>query len=193
MTAKMLELVRRALLYRKSATAAVVLHVESDLTDLYEHANGRRKRRTSSASSAAHSSNSRARLWQNRLQFSCLPSKSLRIWTACGHYSKLPFSQIPLHQIPFSQIHYDKCHYAKCNYAKLNYPICDCAKWVNNEGFNGFEGLLGFEGSKGSEGFEGFEGSEGSEGSEGFKSLEGFECNEGNWRFLVYLVEWGLT
>ena len=34
---QMLELVRRALLYRKSATAAVVLHVESDL---HEHANG---------------------------------------------------------------------------------------------------------------------------------------------------------
>ena len=33
----MIELVRRALLYRKSATAAVMLHVESDL---HEHANG---------------------------------------------------------------------------------------------------------------------------------------------------------
>ena len=36
----MLKLVRRALLYRKSATAAMVLHVESDL---HEHANGRRR------------------------------------------------------------------------------------------------------------------------------------------------------
>ena len=53
---QMLELVRRALLYRKSATAAVVLHVESNL---HEHANGRRKRCTSSVSSA-HSSRSRA-------------------------------------------------------------------------------------------------------------------------------------
>ena len=48
-----LELVRRAFLYRESATAVVVLLVESDLQ---EHASGRRKRRTSSASSAAHSS-----------------------------------------------------------------------------------------------------------------------------------------
>ena len=63
MTAKMLELVGRALLYRKSATAAVVLHVESDL---HEHANGRSKRRTSSVSSAPHSSNSRARLHKAR-------------------------------------------------------------------------------------------------------------------------------
>ena len=56
-----LELVRRALLYRKSVTAAVVLHVESDL---HEHANGRRKRRKSSASSAAHLSSSRA--WMHK-------------------------------------------------------------------------------------------------------------------------------
>ena len=54
----MLELVRRALLYRKNATPAVVLHVESDL---YEHANGHRKRRTCSASSAAHLRSSHAR------------------------------------------------------------------------------------------------------------------------------------
>ena len=62
---KMLELVWRALLrvYRKSATAAVMLHVESDL---HEHANGRRKRRTSSTSSATHSSSSRARLHNAR-------------------------------------------------------------------------------------------------------------------------------
>ena len=43
---QMLELVRRALLNRKSATAAVALHVESDL---HEHGNGRRKRAPSSA------------------------------------------------------------------------------------------------------------------------------------------------
>ena len=60
---QMLELVRRALLYRKSATAAVMLHVESDL---HEHANGRRKRRTTSTSRAAHSSSSCARLHNAR-------------------------------------------------------------------------------------------------------------------------------
>ena len=38
-----LELVRRALLYRESATAFVVLHLERDL---HEHANWCRKRRT---------------------------------------------------------------------------------------------------------------------------------------------------
>ena len=54
-----LELMRRALLYRESATAFVVWHVESDL---HEHANGCRKRRTSSASCAAHSSSSREQL-----------------------------------------------------------------------------------------------------------------------------------
>ena len=48
-----LELVRRALLYKESATAFVVLNLESDL---HEHANGCRKRRTSSASCTAHSS-----------------------------------------------------------------------------------------------------------------------------------------
>ena len=57
------ELVRRALLYRESATAFVVLHVESDL---HEHANGCRNRRTSSASCAAHSSSSRAQLHKAR-------------------------------------------------------------------------------------------------------------------------------
>ena len=60
---QMLELVRRALLYRKSVIAAVMLHVESDL---HEHANGRRKRRTSSTSGAAHSSSSRAWLHNAR-------------------------------------------------------------------------------------------------------------------------------
>ena len=59
----MLELARRALLYRKSATAAVVLHVESDL---HEHANGRCKRSTSSASSSTHFRGSRARLHNAR-------------------------------------------------------------------------------------------------------------------------------
>ena len=54
-----LELVRRAL----SATAFVVLHVESDL---HEHANGCRKRRTSSACCAAHSSSSREQLHKAR-------------------------------------------------------------------------------------------------------------------------------
>ena len=54
---QMLELVQPALLYKKSAKAAVVLHVE---TDLHEHANGRRKTR------AAHSSSSRARLHKAR-------------------------------------------------------------------------------------------------------------------------------
>ena len=44
---QMLEPVRSALLYKKSATPAVVLHVESDLD---KHASGRRKRRKSSAS-----------------------------------------------------------------------------------------------------------------------------------------------
>ena len=57
------ELVRRALLYRESATAFVVLHLERDL---HEHANGCRKRRTSSGSCAAHSSSSRARLHKAR-------------------------------------------------------------------------------------------------------------------------------
>ena len=42
-----LEPVRRALLYRESATAFVVLHVESDL---HEHANGCRKTRVKSRS-----------------------------------------------------------------------------------------------------------------------------------------------
>ena len=43
----------RSLVYRESATVVVVSHVESDL---HEHANGCRKKRTrtSSASSAAH-------------------------------------------------------------------------------------------------------------------------------------------
>ena len=58
-----LELVRRAFLYRESATAVLVLLVDSDLQ---EHANGRRKRRTSSASSAAHSSSSCALLHKTR-------------------------------------------------------------------------------------------------------------------------------
>ena len=52
-----LELVRRTLLFRESATAFVVLQVENDL---HKHANGYRNRRTSSVSSAAHSSSSRA-------------------------------------------------------------------------------------------------------------------------------------
>ena len=39
-----LDLVRRALVYRKSATAVVVSHMESNL---HEHANGCRKKRTS--------------------------------------------------------------------------------------------------------------------------------------------------
>ena len=39
-----LDIVRRALVYRESATAVVVSHVESDL---HEHANGCRKKRTS--------------------------------------------------------------------------------------------------------------------------------------------------
>ena len=58
-----LELVRRALLYRESATAVVVLLVESDLQ---EHANGRRKRRTSSVPSAVHSSSTCTRLHKTR-------------------------------------------------------------------------------------------------------------------------------
>lgn len=58
-----LELLRRAWLYRKSETAALVLHVESEL---HKHANKRRKKRTSSAFSFAHSSSSRARLHMAR-------------------------------------------------------------------------------------------------------------------------------
>ena len=48
-----LELVRRALLYRKSETAVVVLHMESLFFFLHEHANRCRKRRTSSAYSGS--------------------------------------------------------------------------------------------------------------------------------------------
>ena len=60
-----LELVRRALLYSESAMAAVASHWESDL---HEHANGCRIGHTSSASSAAHSSSSRALLHTTRMQ-----------------------------------------------------------------------------------------------------------------------------
>ena len=60
---QMLELGRRAFLYSESATAAVVLHGESDL---HEHANGCRIGHTSSASSAAHLSSSCALLHKTR-------------------------------------------------------------------------------------------------------------------------------
>ena len=85
---------------KRSSSCGALCYIEraqrlSRKSDLPEHANGRRKRRTSRASSAAHSSSSRARLHKARLcdNTSYIRSIDVRWYGHEGHIPPVCFER----------------------------------------------------------------------------------------------------